>query len=73
MVFDGPGHRRRSGENIKQKFTKETKVFLRALNQFKKRNDTCPELANYKRLRELADKWVGLSFRLAKEKRKPTA
>jgi hypothetical protein len=31
------------------------------------------ELANYKRLRELTEKWVGLSLRLAKEKRKPTA
>ena len=31
------------------------------------------ELANYKRLRELTEKWVGLSLRRAKEKRKPTA
>jgi len=28
------------------------------------------ELANYKRLRKLIDEWVGLSIRLAKEKRK---
>jgi hypothetical protein len=28
------------------------------------------ELANYKRLRELTEKWVGLSLRLAQEKRK---
>jgi hypothetical protein len=31
------------------------------------------ELANYKRLRDLTEKWVGLSIRLAKEKRKRTA
>ena len=31
------------------------------------------ELANYKRLRELTEKWVGLSLRLAKEKRQRTA
>jgi len=31
------------------------------------------ELANYKQLRELTDKWVGLSLRLAKEKRKSMA
>jgi hypothetical protein len=31
------------------------------------------ELGNYKRLRELTEKWVGLSLRLAKEKRKRTA
>jgi hypothetical protein len=31
------------------------------------------ELANYKRLRELTAKWVGLSLRLAKEKRKSPA
>jgi hypothetical protein len=30
-------------------------------------------LANYKRLRELTEKWVGLSLRLAKEKRQRTA
>ena len=29
------------------------------------------ELANYKRLRQLIEKWVGLSLRLAKEKRRP--
>lgn len=31
------------------------------------------ELANYKRLRELTQKWVGLSLRLAKDKRTPTS
>ena len=31
------------------------------------------ELPNYKRLRELTDKWVALSLRMAKEKRKRTA
>jgi hypothetical protein len=31
------------------------------------------ELANYKRFRELTAKWVGLSLRLAKEKRQSTA
>jgi hypothetical protein len=31
------------------------------------------ELANYKRLRELTAKWVGLSLRLAKEKRQSAA
>jgi len=31
------------------------------------------ELAKYQRLRELTEKWVGLSLRLAKEKRKRTA
>jgi hypothetical protein len=31
------------------------------------------ELANYKRLRQLIDEWVGLSIRLAKEKRKLAA
>ena len=31
------------------------------------------ELANYKRFRELTEKWVGLSLRLAKEKRQATA
>jgi hypothetical protein len=31
------------------------------------------ELANYKRLRELTRKWVGLSLRLAKEKGKSIA
>ena len=31
------------------------------------------ELANYKKLRELTAKWVGLSLRLAKEKRQPAA
>jgi hypothetical protein len=31
------------------------------------------ELANYKRLRELTEKWVGLSLCLTKEKRKRTA
>jgi hypothetical protein len=31
------------------------------------------ELANYKRLRELTEKWVGLSLRLAKEKRTSSA
>jgi hypothetical protein len=30
-------------------------------------------LANYKRFRELTEKWVGLSLRLAKEKRQATA
>ena len=31
------------------------------------------ELANYKRLRKLIEKWVGLSLRRAKEKRQSTA
>jgi hypothetical protein len=31
------------------------------------------ELANYKRLRKLAEAWVGLALRLAKEKRKLAA
>jgi hypothetical protein len=31
------------------------------------------ELANYKRLRKLINQWVGLSIRLAKEKRKLVA
>jgi len=30
-------------------------------------------LANYKRLRELTEKWVGLSLRLVKEKRRAAA
>ena len=31
------------------------------------------ELANYKRFRKLTDEWVGLTLKLAKEKRKLTA